>query len=47
MEQAYVLRLYDTDLLSFSLSEQGIEGLKRRSTASTKKIGHCSPWTWS
>ena len=28
MEQAYVLRLYDTDLLSFSLSEQGIEGLK-------------------
>ena len=28
MEQAYVLRLYDTDPLSFSLSEQGIEGLK-------------------
>ena len=28
MEQAYVLRRYDTDLLSFSLSEQGIEGLK-------------------
>ena len=28
MEQAYVLRLYDTVLLSFSLSEQGIEGLK-------------------
>ena len=28
MEQNYVLRLYDTDLLSFSLSEQGIEGLK-------------------
>lgn len=28
MEQTYVLRLYDTDLLSFSLSEQGIEGLK-------------------
>ena len=28
MEQAYVLRLYDTELLSFSLSEQGIEGLK-------------------
>ena len=28
MEQAYVLRLYDTDLLSFSLSEHGIEGLK-------------------
>ena len=28
MEQDYVLRLYDTDLLSFSLSEQGIEGLK-------------------
>lgn len=28
MEQEYVLRLYDTDLLSFSLSEQGIEGLK-------------------
>lgn len=28
MEKGYVLRLYDTDLLSFSLSEQGIEGLK-------------------
>jgi len=28
MEQEYVLRLYDTDLLSFSLSEHGIEGLK-------------------
>ena len=28
MEQAYVLRLYDTDLLSFTLSERGIEGLK-------------------
>ena len=28
MEQEYVLRLYDTDLLSYSLSEQGIEGLK-------------------
>ncbi len=28
MEQEYVLRLYDTDLLTFSLSEQGIEGLK-------------------
>ena len=28
MEQVYELRLYDTELLSFSLSEQGIEGLK-------------------
>ena len=28
MEQEYVLRLYDTDLITFSLSEQGIEGLK-------------------
>lgn len=28
MEQVYGLRLYDTELLSFSLSEQGIEGLK-------------------
>ena len=28
MEKGYVLRLYDTDLLSFSLSVQGIEGLK-------------------
>ncbi len=28
MEQEYVLRLYDMDLLTFSLSEQGIEGLK-------------------
>lgn len=30
MEKGYVLRLYDTDLLSFSLSEQGIEGLKAK-----------------
>ena len=28
MEKGYVLRLYDTDLLSFTLSERGIEGLK-------------------
>ena len=28
MEQKYVLRLYDTDLMTFSLSEHGIEGLK-------------------
>lgn len=28
MEQAYTLRLYDTDLLTFSLEERGIEGLQ-------------------
>lgn len=28
MEKGYVLRLYDTDLLAFTLSERGIEGLK-------------------
>ena len=28
MEQEYMLRLYDMDLLAFSLAEQGIEGLK-------------------
>lgn len=28
MEQEYMLRLYDTDMLAFSLTEQGIEGLK-------------------
>ena len=28
MGQEYILKLYDTDLLTFSLSEQGIEGLK-------------------
>lgn len=28
MEKGYVLRLYDTDLLSVTLSERGIEGLK-------------------
>ena len=28
MEQEYILRLYDADLLTFSLSEHGIEGLK-------------------
>ena len=28
MEQEYILRLYDMDLLTFSLSEHGIEGLK-------------------
>ena len=25
MEKGYVLRLYDTDLLSFTLSERGID----------------------
>ena len=30
MEQKYMLRLYDMDLLSFSLAEQGIEGLKAK-----------------
>lgn len=30
MEQEYMLRLYDMDLLAFSLAEQGIEGLKAR-----------------
>ena len=28
MAQEYVLKLYDTDLLTFSLHEQGLEGLK-------------------
>lgn len=28
MEQEYILQLYDTDLLTFSLSEHGVEGLK-------------------
>lgn len=28
MSQEYMLRLYDTDMLAFDLSEQGIEGLK-------------------
>jgi len=28
MEQNYVLQLYDIDLLTFSLFEHGIEGLK-------------------
>lgn len=30
MEQEYMLRLYDMDMLTFSLEEQGIEGLKAR-----------------
>lgn len=30
MEQEYMLRLYDMDMLAFPLSEQGIEGLKDR-----------------
>lgn len=30
MEQEYMLRLYDRDLLSFSLAEQGLEGLKAK-----------------
>ena len=28
MDQEYVLRLYDIDLLAFTLTEHGIEGLK-------------------
>lgn len=30
MEQEYMLRLYDMDLLSFTLAEQGLEGLKAK-----------------
>lgn len=30
MEQEYMLRLYDMDMLTFSLAEHGIEGLKAR-----------------
>lgn len=30
MEQEYMLRLYDMDLLAFSMAEHGIEGLKAR-----------------
>lgn len=30
MEQKYMLRLYDRDLLSFTLAEQGLEGLKAK-----------------
>lgn len=30
MEQEYMLRLYDTDMLAFTLSEEGIEGLKAK-----------------
>ena len=28
MDQEYVLRLYDMDMLAFTLAEHGIEGLK-------------------
>ena len=47
MEQAYVLRLYDTDLLSFSLSEQGIEGLKAQIHSIDEEDRALFPWTWS
>ena len=38
MEQEYILRLYDTDLVTFSLYEHGIEGLK----AEIHEINHVS-----
>ena len=47
MEKGYVLRLYDTDLLSFTLSERGIEGLKAQIHSVKEEDRALCPWTWS
>lgn len=43
MEQEYMLRLYDRDLLSFTLSEQGLEGLKAKLLWVNKEHKHLLP----
>ncbi len=48
MGQAYMLRLYDTDMLAFSLSEQGIEGLKVDIQWINDEKRHLLPlWIWN
>lgn len=46
MEQKYILRLYDIDLLTFSLAEHGVEGL----TAEIHEINQAERsgplWIW-
>ena len=43
MEQEYILRLYDTDLITFSLSERGIEGLNAEIHEINKTERHLFP----
>lgn len=47
MAQEYILRLYDTDLLTFSLSERGIEGLKADIHKLTSQSAISSRWIWA
>ena len=43
MNHEYILRLYDTDMLAFTLTEQGIEGLKAHILWSNKEKRHLLP----
>lgn len=43
MEQEYMLRLYDRDLLSFTLAEQGLEGLKAKLLWGNEEQKHLLP----
>ena len=43
MEQEYMLRLYDMDLLSFTLAEQGLEGLKAKLLLVNEEHKHLLP----
>ena len=46
MEQEYILRLYDTDLLTFSLAEHGIEGRKAEIHEINQAERSGSLWIW-
>ena len=43
MTNVYILRLYDEDLITFSLEEKGIEGLQARILYSTTQNAHLFP----
>ena len=43
MTNVYTLRLYDEDLITFSLEEKGIEGLQARILYSTTQNAHLLP----
>lgn len=46
MEQEHMIRPYDTDMLAFSLANQGIEGLRSAILWINEEKKHASPWIW-
>ncbi len=47
MEKVYSLRLYDETLLTFTLEERGLEGLRRPFFTPKRQSKSCFPSTWS